>query len=116
MAIPREKALKKYIPMSETMYYILLSLAEPLHGYGIILHVEQITAKRVKIGAGTIYNSIARLERDGLIEVVAETDRRTLYVINDLGMEVLKTEIIRLRELCDNGAEIYNIDGQGGPY
>lgn len=98
-----EKIIKSYLPMTETMYYILLSLIEPKHGYGIILHVEKITAGRMRIGAGTIYTSLTRLEKDGLIKLYEEFERRKIFVINDLGREVLKVEIERLRELYENG-------------
>ncbi|MDL2273385.1 PadR family transcriptional regulator [Oscillospiraceae bacterium OttesenSCG-928-G22] len=106
----REEALSHYLPMTETMYYILLSLSEPLHGYGVILHVQNLTGGRIRIGAGTVYNSIGRLIRHGLIEEVAETDRKKLYVLTDLGLEVLKAEIVRLRELYENGAEVYGLE------
>ena len=89
--------------MTETMYYILMSLAEPRHGYGIMLHVKDITNGRLKLGTGTIYNSLSRLEHDELISVLTEDGRRKLYVINDIGVDVLKGEIARLRELSENG-------------
>jgi transcriptional regulator, PadR family len=38
-----EKAEKRYIPMSETMFYILLSLRQERHGYGIMQHVKEIS-------------------------------------------------------------------------
>ncbi|WP_346932983.1 helix-turn-helix transcriptional regulator [Clostridium sp.] len=98
-----EKVLKTYLPMTETMYYILLSLRERRHGYGIMLHVEEITNKRIKIGAGTIYNSLSKLERDKLVAVVEEQDRRKIYEISDLGKQVLDKEILRLEELYNNG-------------
>lgn len=99
------KAIKHYLPMTETMYYILLSLTTPKHGYGIILHVELITQGRIKIGAGTIYSSLSRLEKDGLIEPYAEEERRKLYIIKDIGLLVLNAEISRLKELYENGAK-----------
>lgn len=98
-----KKVLKTYLPMTETMYYILLSLREKRHGYGIMLHVEEITNKRIKIGAGTIYNSLSKLEKDEMIVVVEEKDRRKIYEITDLGNEVLDNEIRRLEELLNNG-------------
>ena len=98
---------KTYLPMSETMYYILLSLKEPRHGYGIMQHVEEITNKRIKLGAGTIYNSLSKLERDELIKVFEEQERRKLYIITDLGKEVLTKEVERLKELYTNGKEYW---------
>lgn len=105
-----EKAIKNYLPMSETMYYILLALKEPMHGYKIILHVESLTQGRMRIGAGTIYSSISKLEKDGLIALYAEEDRRKLYKITNIGFAVLKEEVNRLKELYINGREI---EGEG---
>jgi len=89
--------------MTETMYYILLSLTKPNHGYGIILNVEKITQNRIRIGAGTIYSSLSKLEKDGLIKFVSEENRRKIFSITDTGLVVLKTEISRLGELFSNG-------------
>ncbi|GJM80274.1 hypothetical protein HMSSN139_27700 [Paenibacillus sp. HMSSN-139] len=62
-----ESAKKRFIPMSETMFYILLSLQQERHGYGIMQHVKEITNDRIVLGAGTIYQSLGKLEKDGLI-------------------------------------------------
>ncbi|MCX7922425.1 MAG: PadR family transcriptional regulator [Clostridia bacterium] len=100
-----EIAIKAYLPMSETMYYILLSLTEERHGYGIMQHVERLTEGRIKLGAGTIYNSLSKLEKDRLIKAVAEDERRKIYVITGTGRTVLGAEIKRLKELYENGKE-----------
>lgn len=99
----KEKIFKAYLPMTETMYYILLSLLEKRHGYGVMLHVEEITDKRIKLGAGTIYNSLSKLERDELIVACEEVDRKKMYEITELGKELLMVEIKRLGELFRNG-------------
>ncbi len=94
-----EKARQRYIPMSETMLYILLSLREERHGYGIMLHVKELTKGRIVLGAGTIYQSIGKLETDGLIRAVREEDRKKLYAITPLGTQVLDEEAVRIREV-----------------
>lgn len=96
-------AQKTYLPMSESAYYILLSLLEPRHGYSIMQHVEQITAGRLQLGPGTLYGTLSRMEKDGLIRVVAEEERRKVYAISDAGRELLKLELERLQELVTNG-------------
>ena len=101
--LTQEAAIKSYLPMTETMFYILLSLAEPRHGYGVFLYVRELTGGRIRLGAGTIYNSLARLERDGLIRLHSETDRRKLYHILGNGRAVLKGELTRMEELLTNG-------------
>lgn len=97
-----EKAIKKYIPMTETMFFILLSLQQEHHGYGIMQNVKQITGGRIILGAGTIYNSLSRLEKDGLIKTLSEDDRKKTYIATELGKKVLKTEAKRLVGLYKN--------------
>lgn len=100
------RAQLAYSPMSETAYYILLSLAETRHGYGIMQHVYAITNGRLHLGAGTLYGSISRMEKDGLIKAVAEEDRRKLYRITAAGQKLLKAEVERLGELYNNGVRL----------
>jgi len=100
-----DAAVKNYLPMTESMYYILLSLFKPRHGYAIMLHVGVITNGRVRVGPGTIYNSLSRLERDGLIRLVDENERRKTYQATDSGRHVIAAEITRLKELYDNGTQ-----------
>lgn len=94
-----QKALKRYIPMSETMFYILLTLQTPNHGYGIMQYVKKITNDRIILGAGTIYQSIGKLEGDKLIRPVKEEDRKKIYEITEIGKQVLVTEAERIKEL-----------------
>lgn len=100
---------KAYLPMSETAYYILLSLVEARHGYGIMQHVEQLTAGRLQLGPGTLYGTLARMEKDGIIQVAAEEHRRKVYAITDAGRELLRAELERLRELVANGAAVLEV-------
>jgi DNA-binding PadR family transcriptional regulator len=94
-----DKARSRYIPMSETMLYILLSLREERHGYGIMQHVRDLTDGRIVLGAGTIYQSIGKLETDGLIRAEREEDRKKYYVITPLGAQILQEEAERIREV-----------------
>ena len=71
-----EKARMRYIPMSETMLYILFSLKQERHGYAIMQFVKELTKGRIILGAGTVYSSIGKLERDGLIKGIREKERR----------------------------------------
>jgi len=97
-----EKARNRYIPMSETMFYILLSLREARHGYAIMQHVKDLTDGRVVLGAGTVYSSLGKLEGDGLIETVSEEDRRKIYMITSVGSAILREEAARIAELYKN--------------
>lgn len=94
-----EKIRKRFIPMSETMFYILLSLQEKRHGYGIMQYVKELTKGRIVLGAGTIYQSLGKLEGDGLITQVDEIDRKKNYVITSIGKEILLEEARRIKEI-----------------
>lgn len=94
--------------LTEAVYYILLSLLEPLHGYGIIQNVEQLSGGRVRLAAGTLYGAINTLLEKGWITALAgEADsRKKEYVITDLGQEMLQKELQRLTELLENGKRL----------
>lgn len=97
-----QKILKKYVPMTETAFYILLSLTEPRHGYGIVKHVEEITAGRLVLGSGTVYGTLTKMQKDGVITVFADEYRKTVYEITDAGKELMKAEIKRIKEIHSN--------------
>ncbi|MEC0091712.1 PadR family transcriptional regulator [Paenibacillus macquariensis] len=97
-----DKVLTKYIPMTETAFYILLSLTEPRHGYGIVKHVEEITLSRIRLGSGTVYGTLTKMQKDGIITVFADEERRTVYEITELGKRLITVEINRLKELHQN--------------
>jgi len=96
------KARDRFIPMSETMIYILLSLIGDMHGYGIMQNVENLTKGRIKLGAGTVYQSLGKLEKGELIKCVKEENRRKIYAITQLGTQILEEERIRIKEIYDN--------------
>jgi len=97
-----DRLIKKYVPMTESAYYILLALKCERHGYGILGYIDKITDGRVKLGAGTIYGTLSKMDKDGLINAVSEHDRRKTYLIDDFGLRILKIEIERLEELLNN--------------
>ena len=90
---------KVYVPMTETAFYILLCLKTPNHGYGIVQTVERLTGGAIKLAPGTMYGSLSKMEKDGLIRFVREEEKRKIYEITDLGREVLQTEIARIERL-----------------
>lgn len=95
-----EKILKKYIPMTETAFYILLSLAKPRHGYGIVKHVEEIS--KIRLGSGTVYGTLTKMQKDGIITVFADEERKTIYEITEIGKKLITAEINRIKELHQN--------------
>lgn len=92
--------------MTEAIYYILLSLRRPNHGYGIIQEVGEMTGGRVNLGPGTLYGAISSLlEKGWIILVRAETDSRKKkeYIITEAGRSAFAAETRRLAELLENG-------------
>ena len=94
--------------LTEGVYYILLSLLQPLHGYGIIQKVEKLSGGRVRLAAGTLYGAINTLLEKGWIAALeGEADsRKKEYVITELGREMLNKELQRLEELVQNGKRL----------
>ena len=94
--------------LTEGVYYILLSLLEPLHGYGIIQNVESMSGGRVRLAAGTLYGAInTLLEKHWICAIPGEKDsRKKEYHITEDGKQALRVELARLRELINNGMSI----------
>ena len=90
---------KVYVPMTETAFYILLCLREPNHGYGIVQTVEKLTDGAIRLAPGTMYGSLSKMEKDGVIRFICEEDKRKIYKITSLGEEVLALEIKRIERL-----------------
>lgn len=94
--------------LTEAVYYILLSLMEPMHGYGIMQNVEQLSNGRVKLAAGTLYGAINTLLEKGWIVALSteKENRKKEYLITGQGKAMLHSEIARLNELIENGNRI----------
>ena len=94
--------------LTEAVYYILLSLLTPRHGYGIMQNAEILSAGRVRLAAGTLYGAInSLLEKGWIMALPGEKDsRKKEYVITEEGKSILKSEIARLQELVANGTRI----------
>ena len=71
---------KVYVPMTETGFYILLCLREPNHGYGIVQKVKELTDGEIVLAPGTMYGSLSKMEKDGIIQFVKKKKKRKLYV------------------------------------
>lgn len=92
--------------MTETIFYTLLALLEPNHGYGIMKFVRELTNERVKLGTGTLYTMLGRLVDDQMITVVNEVDGKKTYQITEDGKTLLLLEQKRLEQQCENGEKI----------
>lgn len=96
------------VALTEAVYYILLSLLTPRHGYGIMQNAELLSGGRVKLAAGTLYGAInSLLEKGWIMGLPGEKDsRKKEYVITENGKTVLQAELQRLKELVENGMRI----------
>ena len=93
---------KVYVPMTETGFYILLCLKEENHGYGIVQRVKEMTGGDIVLAPGTMYGSLSKMEKDGLIRFVREEEKRKIYSVTPLGEEVLNIEMKRIERLYRN--------------
>ena len=96
------KLKRVYVPMSETAFYILFCLQEPQHGYGIGQEVKEMTKGEVSISPGTMYGTLSKMEKDGLINFVSESEKRKIYEITELGREILTIEMNRIKRIYIN--------------
>ena len=102
----KEPKLEKYLPLSEATFYILMALVEPLHGYAIMQHVEEVSEGLVKIGPGTLYGAFSNLEKEGLIEMVSQENRRKSYLLTEKGKQVLVLQAERVKIMNQHAQQI----------
>ena len=99
--------MKKFEPLSESYYYILLCLAKGAnHGYGIMQMTEQMSGGDVRIGSGTMYGATSNMiKKKWIREIVSDEpgfERRRLYQLTESGREALEAEIERLQRMLAN--------------
>jgi DNA-binding PadR family transcriptional regulator len=83
---------------------VLTSLAEgPKHGYAITVDVEQVAG--VRLGPGTLYGALSRLEGRGLIEALPADDRRRPYRLTAEGRSALEAELRTLEAVTRRGLD-----------
>lgn len=97
---------KVYVPMTETGFYILLCLQQEMHGYSIVQKVKELTNAEILLSPGTMYGSLSKMEKDGLIWFVREEEKRKIYQITSLGLEVLNKEQERIARLYRTMKEV----------
>lgn len=102
--------MNESIALTESTYYILLSLYTPQHGYGIMQKAEQMSQGRVRLAAGTLYGALNVLcDKGWIIQLPVESgSRKKEYKLTEKGLQVLKGELERLRRLVANGDGVLN--------
>lgn len=92
----------KNLPLTETVYYVLLALYEPGHGYAIMKRVEELSGGTVRLAAGTMYGAIENLLKKGLIAALESGDpRRKVYAVTQRGREVLLADYERMKGIIE---------------
>ena len=89
--------------MTEAMYYILLALLRPGHGYGKMQRIKELSGGRLEMGPGTLYGVLSRMNREGWIVLTGEEGRRKNYAITQAGKAALLTEYERIKRLAADG-------------
>jgi DNA-binding PadR family transcriptional regulator len=91
-------AREQFQTLTEPMYFTLLVLTKPMHGYDIMQTISAMTHERVNVGAGTMYALLKRFETEGMVLQVSDDGRRKTYVITEKGRELLDREYSRLKD------------------
>ena len=107
MAPSTYPAPEQMLPLTPAVFHIQLALVnEPKHGYGIMKTVAELTGGKVSMGPGTLYGTIKRMLKAGLIAESAEQpdpdyagERRRYYRLTPFGRRVLKAEVARIADL-----------------
>jgi DNA-binding PadR family transcriptional regulator len=100
-------------PMTEAMYYVLLALMRPNHGYRLMQSITEVSDGRVKLGPGTLYGVLSRMQKDGLITLAENDGRRKTYKITTPGEEALRIEHRRLKALIEDSRILEDGDENG---
>ena len=104
--------LEKYIPLTETMFLVLLTMLEENYGYRVSQEVEEITNGRIILGPGTLYGAINNLNKKGWIQLVAKDESgKKVYIATDIGRELVSLEINRMRNLVLKGEKKFKEAG-----
>lgn len=89
-------------PMTEAMYYVLLGLMRPNHGYQLMHSITEVSNGRLNMGPGTLYGVLSRMQKDGLISLAENDGRRKTYEITLAGKQALQVEYDRLKALIQD--------------
>lgn len=98
-------------PLTEALFYILLAVRRPNHGYGIIQEISEMTNSRVTLGPGTLYGAINSMLSKGWLSLYSEdkeSRKKKEYLITNAGKEIFRIEVKRLNELLKNAEKMNN--------
>ena len=103
------------IALTESTYYILLSLVDPQPGYGIMQRTEELSGGRVRLAAGTLYGALSSMSERGWIQLLPGESggRKKEYCLTAQGLLALRNELDRLKELVENGEKVLGGEDNG---
>ncbi len=95
-------------PLTEVVFYILLALHQPRHGYGIMQYIEEITKGRVVMGAGTLYGALNTLQKKRWIQELDDQadGRKKEFIITRQGRAMFAIEVKRIKQLLKHAQKI----------
>lgn len=99
-------ARKQLETLTEQMYYILLALHAPRHGYAVMQYVQRLTEGRVQLGAGTLYTLLNRFEKDGYIALFDQGGGRNVYELTETGRTLFEKERARLKLVLQDSEQV----------
>lgn len=99
--------------LTDSAYYILLSLLEARHGYSIMKYIDNITSGEFSIGPATLYTLIKKLQDAGLIKLLKNNERRKTYKATEHGKTILSNEIQRRSRMVQHGKEAFTLAEEG---
>ncbi len=90
-------------PMTEAMYYVLLALSKPAHGYQLMLDIKELSGGRIHMGPGTLYGVLTRLLKENMVKLKEDDGRRKTYELTIQGKNALNSEYLRLKLMVIDG-------------
>ena len=103
--MPRGKTLEDEI-LTDSTYYILLTLVEPIHGYIIMQRVQEISKGEMLIGPASLYTILKKLQDANYIELlIDDEERRKTYALTAKGKKILIKDINRRILMVEQGKE-----------
>lgn len=82
-------------PLTDSNYLILLALLEPKHGYAIMKEISDMTNGKVTIGPASMYTILKKIEKNEWVVLKQDDDRKKIYEITELGIEILRQDVKR---------------------
>ena len=105
----KKKAKEAPKKMPDSMYYMMMALITPRHGYAVMKHIEELTKGETKIGPGTLYTNLTKMEENGWIiqrdDIEVEDERRVPYSLTEAGIGVFEHELKRRENQVEQGKD-----------